>query len=129
MSAITPCVEVALGRAIGGGEVQRWHEVQLDSFLEDVVGEELMDSLPGEVEALHGQKRLERPLHIELQQCMKSSEDRLLLGLVRTQAFKDDDCDLVPYLCTDGTIAARIPELGVRFTFSRVELERVFPCL
>ena len=93
---MTPCVQVVLSWAIGGGEVQRW-QAPLDSFLEDVVSEEFLDSLPGELEVLHGQKRLQRPLHIEVRQCMKSSEDVLLLGLVRTQAFKDEDCDLIPH--------------------------------
>ena len=124
ISAMAPCVEVVLSWAIGGGEVQTWQGVPFDSFLEDVVTECFLDSLPGELEVLHGQKRLQRPLHIEVRQCMKSSENCLLLGLVRTQAFKDEDCDLVPYLCLDGVNAVRIHGLGMRFTFPKNEPER-----
>jgi hypothetical protein len=76
------------------------------------------------LEVLHGQKRLQRPLHIELRQCVQSGEDVLLLGLVRTHAFKDEDCILVPYLCLDGVNAVRVHELGVRFTFAKNEPER-----
>ena len=82
---------------MSGGEIQRWQKVPLDSFLEDVVTEDMLDAFPGQVEVLIGQRRLQRPLHIEVWQCIGSSEDVLLLGLVRTQAFKDEDCDLVPY--------------------------------
>ena len=121
---MTSCVEVVLTWAIGGGEVRRWHEVPFDSFLEDVVSEEFLDSLPGEVEVVHGQKMLRRPLNIELRNCMGSEGDCLVLGLVRTQAWKDDDCDLVPFLCTDGVNAVRIHELGLRFTFPKTESER-----
>ena len=103
--------------------MHRW-QVPLDSFLEVVVTEEFLDSLPGELEVLHGQRRLQRPLHIEVRQCMKSSEDGLWLGLVRTKQFKDEDCDLVPYLCLDGVNAVRIHELGLRFTFRKNEPER-----
>ena len=120
---MAPRVEVVLSWAIGGGEVHRW-QVQPECFLGDVVTEEFLDSLPGELEVLAGQKRLQRPLHIEVRRCMGSSEDFLLLGLVRTKQFKDDDCDLVPYLCCDGVNAVRIHELGVRFTFPKTEPER-----
>ena len=122
-SAMTPCVEVVLSWAIGGGEVQRWH-APINSFLDDVVSEEFLESLPGEVEVIHGQNKLQRPLHIELRMCVGSDKGCLLLGLVRTQAFKHDERDLMPYLCTDGTTAVRIPELGTRFTFPRSEPER-----
>ena len=123
ISAMTPCVEVVLSWALSGCEVQRWR-VPMDSFLEDVVTEDLLNSLPGEVDVLHGQKRLQRPLHVEVRQCMESSENCLLLGLVRTHALKDEDCDLVPYLCLDGVNAVRIKELSVRFTFAKNEPER-----
>ena len=123
VSAMAPCVEVILSWAIGGGEVQRWQQVRHDSFLEDVVTEEFLDALPGQLEVLHGQKRLQRPLHIEVGQCM-SSQDVVLLGLVRTHTFKDEDCDLVPYLCLDGVNAVRVHELGVRFAFSKNAPER-----
>jgi hypothetical protein len=121
---MAPCVEVILSWAIGGGEVQRWRDVPINSLLDDVVSEEFLESLPGEVEVIHGQNKLQRPLHIELRMCVGSDKGCLLLGLVRTQAFKHDERDLMPYLCTDGTTAVRIPELGTRFTFPRSEPER-----
>ena len=37
---------------------------------------------------------------------------------------KGDAYDLVPYMCTDGATAVRIPELGVRFVVPRGEPER-----
>jgi hypothetical protein len=120
---MTECVEVVLSWAIGGGEVRRWH-IPIDSFLDDFASEELLDSLPGEVEVIHGQNKLQRPLHIELGNYRGSDEDCLLLGLVRTRALKGDAYDLVPYLCTDSTTAVRIPELGVRFIVPRGEPER-----
>ena len=55
---------------------------------------------------------------------MGSDEGHLFLGLVRTQAFKDDECDLIPYFCIEGTTAVRIHELSVRFTFPKGEHER-----
>ena len=103
--------------------MHRW-QVPFDSFLEVVVSEEFLDSLPGELVVLHGQRRLQRPLHIEVRQCMKSSEDGLWLGLAKTKQFKDEDCDLVPYLCLDGVNAVRIHELGLQFTFRKNEPER-----
>lgn len=120
---MTPCVEVVLSWAIGGGEVHRW-QVPLDAFLEDVVSEEFLDSLPGQVEVVHGQKRLQRPLHVQLRQCVRSDEGILLLGLVRTQAIKGDAYDLVPYVCADSATAVKIPEVGVRFVVPRGEPER-----
>ena len=89
-----------------------------------MVTEEFLDSLPGELEVLHCQKILQRPLHIEVRQCMKSSEDCLFLGLVRTKKIKDGDCILVPYLCLDGVNAVRIHELCVHFAFPKNEPER-----
>ena len=103
--------------------MHRWH-VSLDSFLEDVATEEFLDSLTGELEVLHCQKILQRTLHIEVRQCMKSSEDCLFLGLVRTKKIKDGDCILVPYLCLDGVNAVRIHELCVHFAFPKNEPER-----
>ena len=95
-SAMAP-VGIVLTWALSGCEIQRWQKVPLDSFLEDVVTEDMLDAFPGQVEVLIGQRRLQRPLHIEARHCIGSGDDVLLLGLVRTQAFKDEDCDLVPY--------------------------------
>ena len=55
---------------------------------------------------------------------MRTDEGDLQLGLVRTQAIKGDAYDLVPYLCTDGETAVRIPEIGVHFIVPRGEPER-----
>ena len=124
LSAMAPCVDVVLSSAIGGGEVRRWQSVPLDSFLDDVgLSEDYLESFPGKVEVVHGQKKLRRPLHIELRS-MGSDEGHLFLGLVRTQAFKDDVCDLIAYISTDRVNAVKIPELGVRFTFPKGEHER-----
>jgi hypothetical protein len=92
--------------------------------LDSVITEDFLDDLPGEVEVVHGRERLQRPLHIELSKCLGSEDCHLLLGLVRTQHFKNADCDLVPYLCTDGETAVRIPELEVRFGFPKGQRER-----
>ena len=80
-------VGIVLSWALSGEEIQRWQKVPLDSFLEDVVTEDMLEALPGQVEVLIGQRRLQRPLHIEVRQCMKSSEDVLLIGLVRTHVM------------------------------------------
>ena len=112
---MAPCVEVVLSWAIGGSDILRWHEVPSDCFLDDVVSEDFLESLPGQVEVVHGHIRLQRPLHVQLRQCVGNDEGPLLLGLVRSHASKGDAYDLVPYLCTDGATAVRIPELGVRF--------------
>ena len=120
---MTPCVEVVLVWAMSGGEVQRWH-APLNSFLDDVVSEDYLDGFSGEVQVVHGQRKLRRPLHIDLRCCMASDEDCLVLGLLRTQAYKDDDCDLITYISTDRVNAVRIPELGLRFTFPKGERER-----
>lgn len=123
-SAMVSRVDVVLSWAIGGDEVQRWYDVSITSFLGDVVSEELLNSLPGEVEVIRGPDKLRRPLIIELWECMESEEDCLSIGLVRTQAYKDDECDLIPYLSTDGATAVKIPDLGVRFTFPKGQKER-----
>ena len=49
ISAMTPCVEVVLSWAIGGGDIHRWHGVSFNYFL-------AMSWLPGQVEVVHGQK-------------------------------------------------------------------------
>ena len=117
-------VEVVLSWAIGGAEVRRWRAVPRSAFLDSVVTEEFLDNLPGVTAIVLGQKRLRRPLHIELWRCMQGGQDRLLLGVVQTHAFKDNECDLVPYLCTDGETAVRVPELKVRFAFPKGKRER-----
>ena len=118
-------VEVVLSWAIGGAEVRRWRGVPRSAFLDSVVTEELLDSLPGEVEVVHGQERLQRPLHVEASKCMGGDDDgQVLLGLVRTKQIKDLECTLVPYLCTDGDTAVRIPELEVDFAFPKGKRER-----
>ena len=99
--------------------MQRWHAVQRSAFVDSVVTEDFLDDLPGEVEVVHGRERLQRPLHMELSKCMASDDGQLLLGLVRTRAFKDTECALVPYLCTDGETAVRIPALETRFNFPK----------
>ena len=79
-------VTVVLSWALQGDEVQRWHDVPFDSFLDDVVSEAFLESLtgPGGVAVVHGQKRLQRPLHTQVRSCMGGSENCLFLGLVRT---------------------------------------------
>ena len=113
-----------LSWAIGGGDIHRWHGVPFNSFLDDVVTEDILESLPGQVEVVHGRKRLQRPLRVQLRQCVTNDEGTLLLDLVRTHASKGDAYDLVPYLCTDGATAVRIPEVRVRFIVPRGEPER-----
>ena len=54
-----------------------------------------MESLPGQVEVLHGEKKLRRPLRLQLGNYIGSGDGCLLLGLVRTQAIKGDAYDLV----------------------------------
>ena len=104
-------VEVVLSWAIGGAEVRRWR-VPRSAFLDSVVTEELLDSLPGEVEVVQGQERLQRPLHVEDSKCSGGDDDgQILLGLVKTKHIKDRECTLVPYLGTDGDTAVRIPSL------------------
>ena len=118
-------IEVVLRWAIGGAEVRRWRGVPRSAFLDSVVTEELLDSLPGEVEGVHGRERLQRPLHVEVSNCMGGDDDgQVLLGLVRTKQIKDLECTLVPYLCTDGDTAVRIPELEVDFAFPKGKRER-----
>ena len=105
--------------------MRRWHAVLRTSFLDSVVTEELLDSLPGEVEVVHDRKRLQRPLHVEASKCIGGDDDgQILLGLVRTKHIKDRECTLVPYLCTDGDTAVRIPELEVDFAFPKGKRER-----
>ena len=91
---MTPCVDVVLSWAIGGGQLHRWHEVPFNFCLGDVVTEDFLESLPGQVEVLHGEKKLRRPLRFELGNYL-GDERCLLLGLVRTQAIKGDAYDLV----------------------------------
>ena len=108
--------------------MRRWCGVPRSAFLDSVVTEEFLDSLPGETAIVRDQQRLRRPLHFELWRCMQSGQDHLLLGAVKTRAFKDNECDLVPYLCTDGETAVRIPELEVRFIFPKGKRERFSHC-
>jgi hypothetical protein len=85
MAPCVECVTVVLSWALQGDEVQRWHGVPLNSFLKDVVSEEFLNSLPGEVEIVCGPKKLQRPLHIQVRNCMMGgNESCLFLGLVRT---------------------------------------------
>ena len=123
-TAMIPCADILLAWVIGGTEVRRWHAVPRSAFLDSIVTEDFLDDLPGEVEVVHGLQILRRPLHMELSKCVGSDDGQLLFGLVRTQRYKNNDCDLVPYLCTDGETAVRIPELQVRFTFPKGQRQR-----
>ena len=94
-------------------------------LLDSVVTEELLDSLLGETEVVHDRIRLQRPLHVEASKCIGGDDDgQILLGLVKTKHIKDRECTLMPYLCTDGDTAVRIPELEVDFAFPRGRRER-----
>ena len=120
--AMASCVDVVvLSWALSGGEVQRWRQVPSKSLLGDVVTEEFLDSLPGEVEVLHGQKKLQRPLRTELSNFLVEGDEQhcLNFGLVKTQAYKKNECDLMLYVSLDGATAVRLRVLEVRFTFPK----------
>lgn len=119
---MTSCVDVVvLSWALSGGEVQRWRQVPSKSLLGDVVTEEFLDSLPGEVEVFHGQKKLQRPLRTELSKFLVEGDEQhcLNFGLVKTQAYKKNECDLMLYVSLDGATAVRLRVLEVRFTFPK----------